>query len=415
MIMESTITIGFFASFNETAGGVFQYAVSMFNALSKRPERFIAFLQPNSPLKKYVPSTWDIVENPPSIWTKNEHRQNKVAGDGFDLIEKGINKDAQAFFESYNIDLLLFAAPELISFESGIPYLMPFHDLQHRIQPHFPEVSALGTWQWREYLFRNGAKFANGILVDSETGKEDVLHYYGDKISAEQLFILPLPPAYTSLPDTKESTHREIFLKKYNLPEKFFFYPAQFWMHKNHARLFHALHIARHRFDTDMTVALVGSRTGGEAEARERIHYLSMYEAEQLSVQDLTRYLGYVPDEDMPYLYKYSCGLVMPTMFGPTNTPVSEAWGLECPVISSDIRGIREHIGDAGLLANPNSAEDIAEKMLLLWNNEPLSEKLKQKGKERIAEYNPKHFGVLLNNAVDTVLKNLQKNTDFFV
>jgi len=413
--MESTITIGFFASFNETAGGVFQYAVSMFNALSKRPERFIAFLQPNSPLKKYVPSSWHIVENPPTIWTKNEQRQNKVGGDGFDLIEKGINKDAYNFFKSYNVDLLLFAAPELISFESGIPYLMPFHDLQHRIQPHFPEVSALGTWQWREYLFRNGAKFADGILVDSETGKEDVLHYYGDKISPDKLFVLPLPPAYSTIPKPSKEKSKELFCKKYNLPEKFFFYPAQFWMHKNHTRLFHALHIARYRYNTDITVALVGSRTGGEAEARERIHYLSMYAAEQFSVQDLTRYLGYVPDEDMPYLYMYSSGLIMPTMFGPTNTPVSEAWALECPVISSDLRGIREHIGDAGLLVNPNSADDIAERMLLLWNDGQLRENLIQKGKERIKEYNPKHFSTLLNNAVNSVLKNISKSTDFFV
>lgn len=408
-----TTTIGFFASFNETAGGVFQYAVSMFNALSKRKEKFIAFVQPNSPLKQYIPKHWQIVDIPSFVWTRNEHRTNKVGGDGFDLLEKGINTDAQTIFKSYNIDLMLFGAPEMISFESGIPYLMPFHDLQHRIQPHFPEVSALGTWQWREYLFRNGAKYANGILVDSDTGKEDVLHYYGDKITANKLFVLPLPPAYTSVKNV--TINKEELQKKYNLPDKFLFYPAQFWMHKNHARLFHALHIARHKYNTDITVALVGSRTGGEAEAREKIHYLSMYLAEQLSVQDLTRYLGYVPDEDMPYLYKYSCGLIMPTMFGPTNTPVSEAWSLECPVISSDLRGIREHIGDAGLLVNPNSAEDIAEKMLLIWNDEDLRNNLITKGKQKISEYNPSHFSTLLNNAVDETLGTLKRKPDFFV
>jgi glycosyltransferase involved in cell wall biosynthesis len=410
---SNRMTIGFFASFNETAGGVFQYAVSMFRALSQRKEKFIAILAPHSPLSAYIPKHWDIIEYPQHLWTTNEHRQGKISGDGFDLTENGINRGAYNFFKKHNIDLLLFAAPELISFESGIPYIMPFHDLQHRIQPNFPEVSALGTWQWREYLFRNGAKYAHGILVDSETGKEDVLHYYGDKITADKLFILPLPPAYTTVSTKK--FNRDNFLKKYTLPEKFFFYPAQFWMHKNHARLFHALHIARFRHGIDMPIALVGSRTGGEAEARERIHYLAMYLAEQFAVQDLTRYLGYVPDEDMPHLYQESCGLIMPTMFGPTNTPVSEAWSLGCPVISSDIRGIREHIGDAGALVNPNSAENIAEVMIQLWTDDAIRQQLITIGKQRISEYNPSHFSVLLNNAIDSVMPTLKEKSDFFL
>ena len=34
----------------------------------------------------------------------------------------------------------------------------------------------------------------------------------------------------------------------------------------------------------------------------------------------------------------------MPTFFGPTNIPVLEAWALGCPVLTSDIRGIREQV-----------------------------------------------------------------------
>ena len=51
--------------------------------------------------------------------------------------------------------------------------------LQHRLQPEFPEVSANGEWEWREYLFRNGARYATLLLADSEVGKEDILNFYG--------------------------------------------------------------------------------------------------------------------------------------------------------------------------------------------------------------------------------------------
>ncbi|MCZ2132339.1 MAG: glycosyltransferase [Bacteroidetes bacterium] len=394
--------IGFFASFNETAGGIFQYACSMINALRHRSnDSFIALTPPGSPLKPYFPENWLIVEVPSQIFTTNADRTGKMADNSLELLEKGCNSRAADFFRSFGIDILLFAAPEMISFESGLPYLMPFHDLQHRIQPHFPEVSALGTWQWREYLFGNGAKFADGILVDSETGKEDVLNYYGNYISAEKLFVLPLPPAYT--PEKSTITPEKIseIKVKYRLPERYFFYPAQFWAHKNHARLIQSLHILRSRYGIDATLALVGSRTGGEQEAREKIYEIAMHLAEQLGVQDLCRYLGYVPDEDMPLLYAGATALVMPTMFGPTNTPVSEAWGLGCPVITSDIRGIREHAGEASLLADPNSADAIAETIYLIMSDDALRNDIIRRGKKKYAEYNPEHFAVKLNAAID--------------
>ncbi len=398
--------IGFFASFNETAGGIFQYACSMFNVLRLRDQdNFTAFVLPDSPLKQYMPESWRIIEIPPQIFTTNADRAGKMTADGIELQVKGCNSRAADFFHSFGIDLLLFASPEMISFESGLPYLMPFHDLQHRIQPHFPEVSALGTWQWREYLFRNGAKFADGILVDSKIGKEDVLNYYGSLISAGKLHILPLPPAYT--PDKTEISRLHIagMRLKYHLPEQYFFYPAQFWMHKNHARLIQALHILRFRYKTNIPIALVGSRIGGAAEAREKIYEMAMHLAEQLDVQDLCRYLGYVPDQDMPLLYAGAAALVMPTMFGPTNTPVSEAWGLGCPVITSDIRGIREHTGDAGLLVDPTSADSIAEAMLKISSDTPLRNELVERGKIKYREYNQAHFASALFNAIDNTAK----------
>ena len=73
------------------------------------------------------------------------------------------------------------------------------------------------------------------------------------------------------------------------------------------------------------------------------------------------RYLGYVPDEDMSGLYAGAVALVMPTFFGPTNIPVVEAWTFGCPVLTSDIRRIREQAGNAAVLVDPRSVEAIAD------------------------------------------------------
>ena len=72
--------------------------------------------------------------------------------------------------------------------------------------------------------------------------------------------------------------------------------------------------------------------------------------------------------------------LVMPTFFGPTNIPILEAWAFGCPVLTSDIRGIREQVGDAAVLVNPRSVEAIADGIYRLWTDENLGRMLGERG-----------------------------------
>ena len=43
---------------------------------------------------------------------------------------------------------------------------MPIFDLNHRLQPEFPEVSALGEYKRREFLYINTCRFATFVLVE---------------------------------------------------------------------------------------------------------------------------------------------------------------------------------------------------------------------------------------------------------
>ena len=59
--------------------------------------------------------------------------------------------DMKCWLHRCGIDLMLYPSPTALSFETGLPYVMAIHDLQHRLQPEFPEVSANGEWERREY------------------------------------------------------------------------------------------------------------------------------------------------------------------------------------------------------------------------------------------------------------------------
>ena len=94
----------------------------------------------------------------------------------------------------------------------------------------------------------------------------------------------------------------------------------------------------------------------------------------------------------MSGLYAEAAALVMPTFFGPTNIPVLEAWALGCPVLTSDIRGIREQVRDAAMLVDPRSIESLADGISRLWTDERLAQALARRGRRRLAAYTPADY-----------------------
>lgn len=278
------------------------------------------------------------------------------------------------------VDILLQLAPGVLGASALLPFIMPIHDLNHLLQPEFPEVSAFGETAMRNHMYRTACRYATLILVDSEVGKEDVLRFYGDVIDAERIRILPFCPAIRQEPEATGVTP-EMVRRKYSLPEKYFFYPAQFWKHKNHEVLIRALDIARREQGLDMHLVLCGTY----ADYLRAVNFVEMMGlAQDLRVADRVHYLGRVPDQDMPSLYRLARGLAMPTFFGPTNIPPLEAWHYGIPVISSDIRGVREQIGEAGLLVDPRSPEAMAQAMARLWTDDALCGDLVGKGRARL-------------------------------
>ncbi len=94
----------------------------------------------------------------------------------------------------------------------------------------------------------------------------------------------------------------------------------------------------------------------------------------------------------MGAVYAGAAALVMPTFHGPTNIPVLEAWVYGCPVITSNVRGIRDQAGDAAVLVDPSSVDEIAEGIRKLWTDPEFSKEMADRGRKRISLYTLKDF-----------------------
>lgn len=293
-------------------------------------------------------------------------------------------------FKYAKCDIWIFPAQDVWTYLLPVPSIAAIHDLMHRYERRFPEVSGEGLYELRERHHRQLCSWAKGILVDSVLGKQHVQDSY--EISSTNIHVLPyVPPAYIYSVEVPDG-----FDDRYNLPEKYVFYPAQFWEHKNHNALIDAIDQLKDVFP-DIKIVFAGSKKNAYESCVTRVN--------ELQLQDRVQFLGYVPDEDMPELYRRARAMVYPTFFGPTNIPPLEAFVVGCPVAVSNIYGMPEQVGGAALLFNPKSVDEIAESIRQLWTDDRLCDELVRKGRDRAMKCTLERFSdnlvTILRTSVD--------------
>jgi glycosyltransferase involved in cell wall biosynthesis len=227
-------------------------------------------------------------------------------------------------------------------------YITTAFDLCHRDTPEFPEVRSFGQFQNRERYFMNSLAPALLVITESEYLSDLLFQRYG--IDHERCLAMPTSPA--PFLQVEFIVDKCSVLKSYDLEEGYFFYPAQFWAHKNHVRILEALVLLREA-GTNLRVVFAGSDQGN----REHIENL----VARYSLHEQVKFIGFVPAEHMRGLYEGCTAVVMPTYFGPTNMPPQEAWMVGKPLIYS--AHLKEHAGEAAAYANPDSAMELAEAM----------------------------------------------------
>jgi glycosyltransferase involved in cell wall biosynthesis len=253
-------------------------------------------------------------------------------------------------------------------------------DLQHRLQPWFPEVSSTGTWRHRENFYSEFLRRATIIIAGTEAGRREIERFY--QVTSNRIKILPHPTPAFAL--RTENIDVEAVLKKYKLKKNYLLYPAQFWSHKNHVNLLLAVAALKSEYQIDLPVVFVGSDKGNQ-------EYIRTFAAQLKPSIDVS-FLGVVPTQDLVALYRGAFALGYVTFFGPENLPTLEAFALRCPVVASEVDGAREQLGDAALFVDPRNPRDIAEGIRSLHDNDSLRQTLISQGRARAERWTAKDF-----------------------
>jgi glycosyltransferase involved in cell wall biosynthesis len=268
-----------------------------------------------------------------------------------------------------NIHLVISLSPRVLSY--NIPYFITLWDIEHLIKPYYPEVSQYGIWRDRENFYSKALKRAAKIFVGTQIGKDQIRDFYS--LAPENISVNPF--LINDFFMTENFQDLDIH-KKYNLPPKFLFYPAQFWPHKNHVTLLKAIAKINLEKEENIHLVLSGSDKGNLKYIKKVIN--------SLKIESYIHFVGFISESEILNFYKKAIALPYVSLFGPDNLPPLEAFAMNCPVIAHKTPGSEEQLGDAAYLLDTLDEHELENAIIKIISDQDFTDELKIKGKKKI-------------------------------
>jgi glycosyltransferase involved in cell wall biosynthesis len=271
-------------------------------------------------------------------------------------------------------DLLFcpFTAPHF--FDLDIPTVCVVYDLQYKSYPQF--FAAEEVFQ-RDRTFNDASRRASALAVISDYVRNSVLQT--GTISPERVFTI-----YIRLPHRLPALDLSCAVETLGRLElrggEYFFYPANFWRHKNHEMLLTAFLMARaNGLPSHVKLVFTGAPS-------ERMNELAAA-ADALGLKDHVVFAGFVSESDFAVLIKNCLAVVFPSLYEGFGMPVIEAMAAGCPVACSDKTSLPEVAGDAALLFDPRIPSQVAEAIVRIATDEKLRAILIDRGLRQAASF----------------------------
>jgi glycosyltransferase involved in cell wall biosynthesis len=265
----------------------------------------------------------------------------------------------------FQIDVLLRSYPG--NFELTFPMarqIVLIPDMQHEFFPEFFSPSALES---RRRDFGKTLQDAGAIATNSDHSRTTLLNHAATR--CPDIFLMN--PALRSDENEADLTAAERAL----IPTKdYFIYPANLWPHKNHRRVLQAFAHFLEKTDRSVEFVFTGHPKGWKELAK--------------SFPDLPiRHLGFVRRGFLQVLLARARALVFFSLFEGFGMPLLEAFAAGTPVACSNTTSLPEVGGDAVLSCDPTDLAAMSDLMTRLCEDAELRERLKVRGKERLARY----------------------------
>jgi alpha-1,3-rhamnosyl/mannosyltransferase len=270
-------------------------------------------------------------------------------------------------------------------FESGV-------DLYHATDHHIPKLRntpvvatimdaiPLVHPEWvsqrlrllKNFAFKRTAQWCEEIITISEFSKQDIAEHF--KIPLERITSIPLG-VNQSFFNRKTAEEIDSALTRHGVNKGAFIFVGTLQPRKNVRRVIEAHRRLPVAVRSAHPLMIIGKYGWGDDALLD--------ELTKMQLESRGYWLNNVGDDDLLSLLQSATALVYPSLYEGFGLPVLEGFASGIPVISSCTTSIPEVAGNAALLVDPTSEDDIANAMLRIAEDTVFASELTNRGLER--------------------------------
>jgi glycosyltransferase involved in cell wall biosynthesis len=233
-----------------------------------------------------------------------------------------------------------------------------------------------GKYDWKRMFYgrlvaRRLAQRQDHVIAVSQTTALDLANFY--RLQHHRLTVIHNGIDHARFSPASASEAKLQIAQRYGLRHPFLLYVARLeHPAKNHVRLIAAFEQFKITTRSKWQLALAG----GDWHGADAIHAAIRRSPSAVDI----RCLGFVPEDDLPNLYRAAEVFVYPSLYEGFGLPPVEAMACGCPVISSARGALREVLAQAAALIEPEDILGLSNKLTLLATDAPARDRLRAAG-----------------------------------
>ncbi len=267
----------------------------------------------------------------------------------------------------------LFLSPDgYLSLRANCKQLAVMHDINFE---HYPKDVPFLVRKYYKYFFPRFAKKATRIATVSQYSKKDIAGNYKIDPSLIDVVYNGCNTNYIAVTDQVKLATKQ----KHTNGNDYFLFIGALHPRKNISRLMKAFDKFKNAQPGDVKLVIVGEKYYWTSDIKHT--FLNMQHKKDVV------FTGHLSSTELKNVLGSALALTYVPYFEGFGIPILEAMNCDVPVITSNVTSMPEVAGDAALLVDPFSVDDISNAMLYLYKDEDMRNTLIEKGHKRRQDF----------------------------
>ncbi len=240
----------------------------------------------------------------------------------------------------------------------------------------YPEFHKRKVIEHQEKVFHYFKENASLIIAISENTKMDIMKYLRIPEDRIRTIYCGVGDEFRKIEDVRVL---KSILRGIGIDYPYILYVGSLEPRKNVERLIEAFIQLKKRKQINEKLVISGIKGWG---------YQSIFDKVASSgIEKEIIFTDFVPNESLPCLYNGASAFVYPSLYEGFGLPVLEAMACGVPVVTSNVSSLPEVAGDAAILINPYSVDELADGIWRILSDEELRTQCIKKGIERAKSF----------------------------